>query len=581
MFFEPSHKPKVIFTDNSLDLDCTCTCQRFETNGIAERAVRKMKKRMSASLLPNGESEKPLKVKSFRLVQWLNIIGFLRETSQSLTNLVKQFPGIFIEYVLIARKRRHYGCRHSRTGTDGRNGNLVSKNQLKRSVDDTKGTQFYIPRCRRNSKIVWKRPLTPGIHSKAGTTCKERKISEMNFKAIRKGLNRQKQKMTLKPDMTSGQFIVIRSNPRVQLHVPERRNILNSTEIHWRDQECPHKSGCDTRNPYWRLLVCRHGSKFVRFIEQDSRGAAYKKNMQLQDLKIWCLKCGSMSKAAQKMEKHEWAIEKPMIENARRWWGIYFIDPEDGEYRETTKNREEKVRDSDGGGDALQNGNSAQRRCWKPQSESDESNKIQKTKLAWHRGSSWIHEEAFGTHSTKRSWRSTSRRKIKIRKVIALEKLAAWQLDKVERITDVIFEGQRKRKRKSIVPYWWTSDISKNAELEPKYHWLCRTSSRRSIRVHPSKIGGRSKIAQISSVRMSNYRNVWIRLPRQKMAKIMGKHLRSCGTSGTNIFWSSVIGETVRRSFIRTWRGQSTQMGMHLSLIEKQGLFFVSTCGRH
>ena len=122
------------------------------------------------------------------------------------------------------------------------------------------------------------------------------------------------------------------------------RRILGMHSTHWRDQDCLHKSGCDARKPYWRFFGISTWIEICQIHGQDSRGAAYKKIMQLQDLKIWCLKCGSMSKAAQKKEKHEWAIEEPKIEKARRWWGIYFIDPEDGEYRETIKIARKKWR---------------------------------------------------------------------------------------------------------------------------------------------------------------------------------------------------------------------------------------------
>ena len=45
-----------------------------------------------------------------------------------------------------------------------------------------------------------------------------------------------------------------------------------------------------------------------------------------------------MSKKVKLREKHNWAIEKPMLDNARRLRGIYFIDPEDMEVKEIFKN---------------------------------------------------------------------------------------------------------------------------------------------------------------------------------------------------------------------------------------------------
>ena len=64
-FLEPERKPKVIYTDNSLEFGkacedlswnhCTSTPHRSETNGIAERTVRS--KSTSAVLLQSGLNE--------------------------------------------------------------------------------------------------------------------------------------------------------------------------------------------------------------------------------------------------------------------------------------------------------------------------------------------------------------------------------------------------------------------------------------------------------------------------------------------------------------------------------------------
>ena len=67
-FLEPSQKPKVIFTDNSLEFGKSCeelswnhrtsTPYRSETNGIAERAKRRAKEGTSAVLLQSGLDDK-------------------------------------------------------------------------------------------------------------------------------------------------------------------------------------------------------------------------------------------------------------------------------------------------------------------------------------------------------------------------------------------------------------------------------------------------------------------------------------------------------------------------------------------
>ena len=66
-FLVPDRKPKVIYTDNSLEFGkagedlswnhCTSTPHRSGTNGIAERAVRRVKEGTSAVLLQSGPNE--------------------------------------------------------------------------------------------------------------------------------------------------------------------------------------------------------------------------------------------------------------------------------------------------------------------------------------------------------------------------------------------------------------------------------------------------------------------------------------------------------------------------------------------
>ena len=133
-FLEPTRKPKITSTDNSWEFGkacedlswnhCTSTPHRSETNGIAERAVRRIKERTSAVLLQSGPDENlwedsigcycylrniqdrfyhrktpferrlknHLKERSFKLVHWLSkIILYPRKTSHESINLVSKY----------------------------------------------------------------------------------------------------------------------------------------------------------------------------------------------------------------------------------------------------------------------------------------------------------------------------------------------------------------------------------------------------------------------------------------------------------------------------------------------------------
>ena len=53
-----------------------------------------------------------------------------------------------------------------------------------------------------------------------------------------------------------------------------------------------------------------------------------------------------MVKHAKLKEKQKWSEEKLHLENARKLRGIFFIDPEDTEFKETIKNARKKLETS-------------------------------------------------------------------------------------------------------------------------------------------------------------------------------------------------------------------------------------------
>ena len=113
-FLEPSQKPKVIHTDDSLECEelswnhCTSTPHRSETNEIAERAVRRVKEGTSAvlwwridwnatSICETGGSEYHLTDQGYRLEQWSNSTLFSAKDPSRLHQFgPKVFPYVFL-----------------------------------------------------------------------------------------------------------------------------------------------------------------------------------------------------------------------------------------------------------------------------------------------------------------------------------------------------------------------------------------------------------------------------------------------------------------------------------------------------
>ena len=53
---------------------------------------------------------------------------------------------------------------------------------------------------------------------------------------------------------------------------------------------------------------------------------------------LWPEHCTKLARSAKLMEKQKWAIEKPKLDNGRRLREIYFIVPEDKEFKKTIRN---------------------------------------------------------------------------------------------------------------------------------------------------------------------------------------------------------------------------------------------------
>ena len=143
-----------------------------------------------------------------------HIFRFLRESSQGSASLARKFyREIFLGYALIAGRnleRRHYDCGSRGIGKRGRVRN--SENQCKRSVNATQGRKISYSQWQtvqhhcQEETTKFRKPTPRREQSEGSEDLKWRTSS-----AKRKGLNRQTQKMTLKPVPTSGRFKVTSS----------------------------------------------------------------------------------------------------------------------------------------------------------------------------------------------------------------------------------------------------------------------------------------------------------------------------------------------------------------------------------
>ena len=77
-----------------------------------------------------------------------------------------------------------------------------------------------------------------------------------------------------------------------------------------------------------------------------SGGRLTRKQLTSRPDHLWPELWESMGKHAKLKEKQKWSEEKLHLENARKLRGIYFIDPEDTEFKETIKNARKKLETS-------------------------------------------------------------------------------------------------------------------------------------------------------------------------------------------------------------------------------------------
>ena len=216
-----------------------------------------------------------------------------------------------------------------------------------------------------------------------------------------------------------------------------------------------------------------------------SGGRLTRKQLTSRPDHLWLELWKSMGKHAKLKEKQKWSNEKFHLENARKLRGIYFIDPEDKEFKETIKNARKKLETSvapampckimkNCGSDGS-NKIKSKLACIL---EDDESTRVRMGNSIPHhhqehiagKGENSLQHYNFGTqicsyassHEDSRSNGSIGQRMGK------LEKVPAWNLTKVRSKKEMIDEARMSGATLHFAPLMDICHL-KNAELEAKH----------------------------------------------------------------------------------------------------------------
>ena len=402
-FLEPGRKPKVINTDNSLEFGnacedlswnhCTSTPHRSETNGIAERAVRRVKEGTSAVLLQSGLNENWW-ADSMECYTYLRNIQDLLSDGETpherrfgqpfkgpiipFGSLVEYHPitakdqsrihqfglGLFLGYALYAGVTYWLQTLRSWRRWTHQKSTLKRLNAKEVTFPKEKG-EIIFPIA--NGRI---KPLGGDQDLRTSTLTRDHPIrgeSHVNFLGESEG--------SLPPPhdsfpdageaiddfwSMSGNFIYRHHvEPRVKLYSPrEESSPIPLKYIDVSRTTCTNLDGKQEKriDDYWNVDGPRDLSdpwtsftQFTLLEEKPPDGYMWsgwrltRKQLTSRPDYLWPELWTNLGRNAKLKERQKWSHEKPQLDNARKLRGIYFIDPEDKEFKETIKNARKKL----------------------------------------------------------------------------------------------------------------------------------------------------------------------------------------------------------------------------------------------
>ena len=159
----------------------------------------------------------------------------------------------------------------------------------------------------------------------------------------------------------SGNFIYRHHvEPRVKLFSPREESF--PIPLKYIDVSRTTQTNLDVKqekriDDYWNIDGSRdlsdHWTGFTQFtlledllMDMWSGGRLTRKQLTSRPDHLWPELWKSMGRNAKLKEKQKWSNEKLHLENARKLRGMYYIDPEDKEFKETIKNACKKLETS-------------------------------------------------------------------------------------------------------------------------------------------------------------------------------------------------------------------------------------------
>ena len=413
-FLEPERKPKVIYTDNSLEFGKVCedlswnhctssTPHRSETNGIAERAVRRVKEGTSAVLLQSGLNESWWADSMECYIYLPNVTDLLsdgktpyeRRFGQPFKGPIVPF-GLLVEYYPITAKDQSRIHQFGKKVLPGLflgyalyAGGIWKGDVLIADLEELEtmdASEIYSKRLNAKEVIFPKqgefifpiadgRIKTPGGDQelRTSTLVRHRPVQgESNIDFLGEWEGSLPQPHDSFPDAgeaindfwsMSGSFIYRHHvELRVALYSPREESFpiplkyIDITRTTHTNLDVKQEKRIDD---YWNIDGSRDlsdpwtGFTQITLLDEKapdgytwSGGRLTRKQLTSRPDHLWPELWKSMGKNAKLKEKQKWAEEKIHLDNARKLRGIYFIDPEDKEYKETIKNARKKLETS-------------------------------------------------------------------------------------------------------------------------------------------------------------------------------------------------------------------------------------------